>query len=55
MDPHPSFHDIASRLRRCGAFIAAMLVALSTAACNSEREAVPDPQKPPLPKTSQYR
>lgn len=52
---HSSIHDIGSRLRRCGAFMAAMLLALSAAACNSEREAVPDPQKPPLPKTSQYR
>ena len=54
MDQHSSFHDIAPRLRRCGALIAVMLFALS-AACSSEREAVPDPQKPPLPKTSPYR
>lgn len=54
MDQYFGKHQVASRLRRCGACIAAMLLAL-VAACGADREAVPDPQKPPLPKTSQHR
>lgn len=54
MDQYFGNHKVASGLRRCGTWIAAMLLAL-VAGCGADREAVPDPQKPPLPKTSQYR
>ena len=55
MDQLYVMHRVASGLRRCGAFMAAIVLALAATACDSDRKAVPDPQKPPLPKTSQHR
>lgn len=46
---------VLSWLRRCGALTAAMLLALAGAGCDPDKQAVPDPDKPPLPKTAQHQ
>ena len=55
MDEHDGQPAAGSTLRRRCAFVAAIVMALAGTACNPEKQAVPDPQKPPLPKTVQPR
>lgn len=55
MDEHSRKSAISRALRRCGALTAAMLLALAGAGCDPDKQAVPDPDKPPLPKTAQHQ
>ena len=55
MNEHSEMRSIRCKPRPQRAFILAVLFALAGAACDAEKKAVPDPQKPPLPKTAQHR
>jgi hypothetical protein len=55
MDEHDVQRATGSKLRRRSALVAAIVMALAGAACNPEKQAVPDPQKPPMPKTMQHQ
>lgn len=55
MDEQDDQLAIGPKLRRCSALVAAMVMALAGSACDPEKQAVPDPQKPPMPKTMQHQ
>ena len=55
MDERDSQLALRSKLRHCSALAAAMLLAMASAACDADKQAVPDPNKPPLPKTAQHQ
>lgn len=55
MDEQSRKPTLVRGLRRCGALTAATLLVLACAACDPDKQAVPDPEKPPLPKTAQHQ